>query len=112
MIAESRLDPQGVRREVGVPLHWLVERNLVEPGRYLVPLVPKRAPDARGVAGKVLVQHGHNCKLCIARLACLFGHLLESYQIAPLGIERSEWDPESLTERPYDMATNRALFDK
>lgn len=27
-------------------------------------------------------------------------------------VERSEWDPESLTERPYDMAKNRALFKK
>jgi predicted metal-dependent enzyme (double-stranded beta helix superfamily) len=27
-------------------------------------------------------------------------------------VERSEWDPESLTERPYDMAKNRALFAK
>ena len=27
-------------------------------------------------------------------------------------IERSEWDPESLSERPYDMTKNRALFNK
>ena len=27
-------------------------------------------------------------------------------------IERSEWDPEKLVERPYDMAKNRALFNK
>lgn len=26
-------------------------------------------------------------------------------------VERSEWDAESLTERPYDMAKARALFD-
>ena len=25
-------------------------------------------------------------------------------------VERSEWDPESLVERPYDMAKNKALF--
>lgn len=27
-------------------------------------------------------------------------------------VERSEWDPESLTERPYDIVKNRALFNK
>lgn len=27
-------------------------------------------------------------------------------------IERSEWDPESLHERPYDMTKARALFNK
>lgn len=27
-------------------------------------------------------------------------------------VERSEWDPERLTERPYDMAKNRAMFSK
>lgn len=26
-------------------------------------------------------------------------------------VERSEWDPESLVERPYDMAKARALFN-
>jgi predicted metal-dependent enzyme (double-stranded beta helix superfamily) len=26
-------------------------------------------------------------------------------------IERSEWDPEALTERPYDIAKARALFE-